>query len=271
MGDGMTGPSLLQTIRRWWWLLSAAALIAAGVAWAFAASADRTYEAETKLLVGPVSGDYPTLQAAGALGRTYAELAHSRRIVADAARSVGQRLSPKEVEGAVNATSNDVTRIVEVRARRGDPVVAARLANALAAQLLRLRRSVPEDPVATVMGDPRIVALPRLQREAVQEAVARVVVSTNPGSLEVVERAVPPRSPVSPKVMLLVLLGALAGALAAAVYAILQEGAGDASAEPDEPHYFEVERFAEPPAESDLDGDLAIERWLGAAGSREDA
>jgi uncharacterized protein involved in exopolysaccharide biosynthesis len=253
-------PSLFQVVRRWWWLLSASALIAGGVAWVLASGADKTYEAETKLLVGPVSGDYPTLQAAGALGRTYAELAHSRRIVTDAARSVGQRLTPTEVEQAVSATSNDVTRIVQVRARRSDPAVAARLANALAAQLLRLRRSVPADAVATVMGDPRVAALPRLDREGVQETVARVVGSTNPGSLEVVERAVPPRDPVSPRVGLLILLGALAGALAAFVYAILREDAGAPSTEPEALPYFEVERFAAP----ELDGDPAVANWLSA-------
>jgi uncharacterized protein involved in exopolysaccharide biosynthesis len=260
----MSTPSLFQLVRRWWWLLSASALLAAGAAWVLASSAARTYEAETKLLVGPVSGDYPTLQAAGALGRTYAELAHSRRIVTDAARSVGQRLTPTEVEKTVSATSNDVTRIVEVRARRSDPVVAARLTNALAAQLLRLRRSVPADPVATVMGDPRVAALPRPEREGVRETVARVVGGTNPGSLEVVERAVPPRDPVSPRVGLLILLGALAGALAALVYAILREDADDASSEPDALPYFEVERLAAAPVEAEFDGDGAMENWLGA-------
>src|SRR3954453_18653453 len=76
------GPGLLPHVRRWWWLLLACSLVGALGAWVVASSATKTYEAEAKLLVGPVSGDYPTLQAAGALGRTYAELAHSRRVVA---------------------------------------------------------------------------------------------------------------------------------------------------------------------------------------------
>src|SRR5215208_6767366 len=99
----MTGPSLLPPLRRWWWLLAAAALVAALVAWPLATRAPKTYEAGAKLLVGPVSGDYPTLQASGALGRTYAELATSRRVVQPAARAAGIRISPQDAERAVSA------------------------------------------------------------------------------------------------------------------------------------------------------------------------
>src|SRR3954463_3521763 len=126
------GPGLLPHVRRWWWLLLACSLVGALGAWVVASSATKTYEAEAKLLVGPVSGDYPTLQASGALGRTYAELAHSRRGVADAAHPEGIKLSRKELEDSVSATSNDVTRIVDLQARAQNPETAAKLAGAVA-------------------------------------------------------------------------------------------------------------------------------------------
>jgi uncharacterized protein involved in exopolysaccharide biosynthesis len=93
----MTGPGLVPLVRRWWWLLAAGAAVAAVCAWALASSAPKTYESNAELLVGPVSGDYPTLQASGALGRTYAELAHSRRMVEGAARAAGVTLTRKQV------------------------------------------------------------------------------------------------------------------------------------------------------------------------------
>src|SRR5205814_8424394 len=88
----MTGPGLLLLARRWWWLVGAAALAAAAVMLLVASSAPKTYQAETKLLVGPVSADFDTLHASGELGKTYAELATNRPLLDAAARAA--RISP---------------------------------------------------------------------------------------------------------------------------------------------------------------------------------
>jgi len=244
----VTGPGLVPLVRRWWWLLAAGAVVAAVFAWALASSATKTYESTAELLVGPVSGDYPTLQASGALGRTYAELAHSRRMVEGAARAADVTLTRKQVEEAVTATSNDVTRIVSVAVRLDDREGAARLARALSDQLLRLHRGVPADPAAAVVDDPRLADLSALERRSLRDAVSRVVGSTNPGTLQVVEPAVVPRDPVAPRVTLIVLLAALAGALLAAAYAIVREAsAGDAPpAQHDPVPFFEIESFDDP-------------------------
>ena len=106
----MNGPGLMPLVRRWWWLLLAGAIIGGLAAFMVASSATKTYAADAKLLIGPVSGDYPTLQASGALGRTYAELAQGRRVVNAAAHEAGLRLTRDQVDSAVSATSNDVTR-----------------------------------------------------------------------------------------------------------------------------------------------------------------
>src|SRR5689334_8923521 len=135
----MTGPGFILLVRRWWWLIGLGALVGALAAWLIASHASKAYQADTSLLVGPVSGDFSTLHASGELGKTYAELAASRPVVQAAARSARVRLTPSELQSAVTATSNDVTRIIDIRVRQSDPFAATRLANAVGQQLLELR------------------------------------------------------------------------------------------------------------------------------------
>jgi uncharacterized protein involved in exopolysaccharide biosynthesis len=266
----VSASGFLPLVRRWWWLLGSCAVAAALVAWLLAATAGKTYEAEAKLLVGPVNADYPTLQASGALGRTYAELAHSRRVVEAAARSAGVKLSRKQVDSAVTASSNDVTRILDVRVRYSDPTAAARVATGLATQLIQLRREAPapeSDPVEAMMREPAIATLSRARQRGVREAAIHVIGRSHAGDLQLVQGPVPPRDPVAPRVTLLVMLAALAGALAAATYVIVREGALALPAREDEPEDFEVESFLASANGGDEPSATAAERWLDEARS----
>jgi len=268
----MTGSGLMPLLRSWWWLIIAAAAISALVAWAIASQEQKTYQADVKLLVGPVSADLPTVQASGALGRTYAELAHSRPVVTAAARGAGVKLTPQQVDNAVTATSNDVTRIVDVQVRYPSPEAAARLASGVARQLELLKTKPPAesgDSVDAIMRDPGIVALPLGVQKTIRTAVVDVVGSPDVGSLDVVDAPLRPRSAVSPKVPLLVVLAALAGALLAAVYTLLREGFAS-SRGPDRFEGFEVENLfpngsngvAHAPEPQQAERDLPdAERW----------
>jgi uncharacterized protein involved in exopolysaccharide biosynthesis len=262
----MSGPGLVPLVRRWWWLLLAAALVGGLTAWIVASSSTKTYQAEAKLLVGPVSGDYPTLQAAGALGRTYAELAHSRRLVAAAARDAGIKLSERQLENAVSASSNDVTRIVELRGRNQDPEKAAKLTGAVARQLVNLRRNSPAedvDAVDAIMRDASLATLAPADLRRVRKAVVHALGDSNAGDIETIEAPVAPRSAASPRVGLLTILGALAGLLIAATYVLIREG----GAPGDDLDDFMLDEFPLPsngvaePAET--------EPWLREARSRE--
>jgi capsular polysaccharide biosynthesis protein len=248
-----------------------AGAVAAGlVAWLVASHAQKTYEADARLLVGPVSGDYQTLQAAGMIGRTYAELAASRPIAEVAARSAGVRLTPKQVEKRVSASSSDVTRIVDVRVRHSNPLIAARVANAIAAQLMQLRRRVPVErtnPAGPLMHDPALARLPHAQRRNIRDAVLRVVWLSHAGDLEIVDPAVVPRTPVSPRTGLLVLVAALGGALAAALCAVVRDALVGPSREAEPFEGFEVESFVR--SSNGDDTARAVERWLDEARSEE--
>jgi capsular polysaccharide biosynthesis protein len=220
-------PGLLPVVRRHWRLIAIVTAACALAGAIFATTAKKTYEAETDLLVGPVDADYATLQASGQLGRTYAELAASERVVVPAAHGAGVNLPPKKAVDKVSATSNEITRIVTIRVRNGDPRAAARMANGLAASLIELRRTLPPQPSAPVdalLREPELVGMRRSERAAVRRAAARVLTRTNAGVLQVIDRAEPPSGAVAPRVPLIVLLAAVAGALAAFAFAIVRDG-----------------------------------------------
>ena len=171
----MTG--VYTIIKRWWWLLVIGAVVAAFMGYLVANRLPDTYEARAQLLVGPLSADKDTLDAAGAQARTYAALATTAPILDSTAERVGLT-SVRSKIGSVNAS--DVTRLIAITARDGDSVRAAAIANALAGVLVAKAASGPPE-----------------------------------GRMSIVERATPPDNPVGPSTALIVVLTAVVGLLGA--------------------------------------------------------
>jgi len=169
--------SVLTIVKRWWWLLLIGAVVAALMGFLVANRLPDTYEARAQVLVGPLSANKDVLDAAGAQARTYAALATTAPILNAAAQRVGLTTIRGKIHG-VNAS--DVTRMMSITARDGNPVRAAAIANALAAVL-----------------------------------VQRVATGPPEGRLTVVEQATPPQNPVGPSAALIVPLTALVGLLGA--------------------------------------------------------
>jgi capsular polysaccharide biosynthesis protein len=139
------------------------------------------YEAEARLLVGPLSADKDALSAAGAQARTYAALATTTPVLDAAARRSGLGASASAVRSKVrDVTASDVTRLISIRVRDREPARAATIANALAAVL-----------------------------------VARAATGPPEGTLQIVDRAAAPESSVGPSASLIVPLAAVAGLLGA--------------------------------------------------------
>ena len=137
----MTG--VYTIVKRWWWLLVIGAVVAAFMGYLVANRLPDTYEARAQLLVGPLSADKDTLDAAGAQARTYAALATTTPVLDTTARNVGLT-SVRSKVASVNAS--DITRLISITAHDGDPVRAAAIANALAAVLVQERRAaLPRD------------------------------------------------------------------------------------------------------------------------------
>jgi tyrosine-protein kinase len=140
-----------------------------------------TYEAEARLLVGPLSADKDTLSAAGAQARTYAALATTAPVLNAAARRAGLGGSAAAVRSKIrDVTASDVTRLISIRVRDSEPARAALIANALA-------------------------------------VVLRARASTGPleGRLLIVDPAAAPQNAIGPSASLIVPLAALAGLLGA--------------------------------------------------------
>ena len=139
------------------------------------------YEAEARLLVGPLSADKDTLSAAGAQARTYAALATTTPMLAATARLSGLGSSAAAVRSKVrDVTASDVTRLISIRVRDREPARAATIANALAGVLK-----------------------------------ARAATGPPVGKLTIVDTAAAPRNSVGPSASLIVPLAAVAGLLGA--------------------------------------------------------
>jgi capsular polysaccharide biosynthesis protein len=94
-----------------------------------------TYEATARLVVGPLGGDSDTVRAAAQLARTSAEMAESEWLLDEVAEAIG--LPRDEVSAEVEASSNEVTRLVVISVRDDDATQAAALANGLVDALTR--------------------------------------------------------------------------------------------------------------------------------------
>ncbi|MDQ3857394.1 MAG: hypothetical protein M3327_02960 [Actinomycetota bacterium] len=153
-----------------------------------------TYEAEVRLLTGPLSADFDTVRASGQLAQTYAELATSRRVLDGARRQFRLRQSLDDLVASVSATGNEVTRIVGIRARSDDAKLAARIANGVGNRLAAETSQTPDQPA---------------------------------GQLRVIDPASAPSAPVEPRVPLITVLGAIAGLIGAAVLVLLLQSGRD--------------------------------------------
>jgi Mrp family chromosome partitioning ATPase len=132
--------------RRWWWALLATALTAGFLAAAAGSRAPTTYEAQTRLLVGPLDADPSLLRAAGQQAQTLSQLATSEPVLEATRERLGPK-APPDLERVVRADATGTTRVLVISARTGDPAIAALTANAAAAELQELMH----DPGSTLV------------------------------------------------------------------------------------------------------------------------
>lgn len=173
---------LAPLVRRWWFLLLLAALLAGALGYGAANRAAVAYEADARVLVGPINADNDTLDAASQLAQTYAELATSQQLIEATANQLDVTVGSGQLRRSLDITADDVTRLITIRAEASDPKLAADIANAVAEQLTALS---PADPAAPA------------------------------GGVLIVDRAVPPASSPAPSAFLYAVVAAGLGALVA--------------------------------------------------------
>lgn len=221
----MNNGTLVPFVVRWWWVLLLGMLIAAGVGYGAATQITKTYEAETQLLVGPLNTTFD-LDASGTLARTYAQLGEGRPVLAAAIKATGTDMTPKALDKASTIESNEITRIISVRVQDTDPVLAARLANAIGAELVDLsseRRARTGSGLDAFAREPEVAGLPTETRDGIVSAAERVFSNSVAGRLHVTEAAQTPHDPVKPSVPLIVILSAVAGLMIAAAVGLVWE------------------------------------------------
>jgi capsular polysaccharide biosynthesis protein len=182
----------VNVVRRWRWMLAGAALVAGLAGYVAASAGAPRYESRAVLLVGPLNVSKETLEAAGELSQTYAQLARTQTVLDATAR----KLRLPNVDGAVATSASSATRLLTIRAHDRNPVVAARIANTDAAQLI------------ASTADHRHVG-------------------AGASNLRIVDAARPAAAPAGPAPAAVALLAALFGLLAAMLFAMLLDRSGD--------------------------------------------
>ena len=262
----------IAIIRAWFPLLVVSVLLAGGAAFLVSGQLPKTYEAKATLIVGQslsaVNPDYTQVLVSQRLSTTYATVATTRPIAEAVITQLGLAETPDDLLQHVRADAPLDSTLLAITAQDADPARAAAIANALARQLIAaspaiqgrqaaFQASIDADLQATQAQvqatQAEIDTLNSLTtRTATQDAdlatlEGRLVTlrstyatlltfsSSNASNLlSIVEPAVAPVGPVSPRPLLNALLAAVLGLLIAAAIAAASVYLDDAIKDPDE-------------------------------------
>jgi capsular polysaccharide biosynthesis protein len=185
---------LLPVLKRWILVIAIATGVAVLIGWRFSASAEESYEATAVILVGPLNTDNDTMRASGALAQTYAELATSESLLDRVSDETG--VPAADLEEGVRSTANGTTRFLTIRARAEEADTARAVADAVTVDLIRQSREGAVRPE---------------------------------GQLRLIDPAVAPDKPVTPRGDLVIPLAAVAGLLGSAALVLLYEFVSDSA------------------------------------------
>ena len=251
----------IAIVRAWLPLLVASVVLAAGVAFAVSSQLPKSYEAKATLIVGQslsaVSPDYNQILVSQRLSATYAAVAKTRPTLGSVIQRLGLGVTSDELAQRIRVDAPLDSTLLTITAQDADPSRAAAIANALAQQLIAASPAIQgrqaeflasinadltatQDQVRTTQA--QVEALSGLpERTAAQDAElatleGRLVSlrstyatllsfsSSNASNLlSVIEPAVAPIAPVSPKPLLNTLLAAVLGLLLAVGVAFVAE------------------------------------------------
>jgi non-specific protein-tyrosine kinase len=264
--------SQFRIVKTWWPLLVGSVVLAAGSAYLVTSVQPKVYEAESTLIVGQsltgLGTDYSQLLVSQRLSTTYATVATTRPLLDKVIASLNLEGTADDLAQRVRADAPLDSTLLTIAAQDGDPVRAAAIANALAAELVAaspavqgrqfdLQRSIDEDLQATQDQirsiQDQVEALSSVsdrtpeQETQLSTLESRLVslrstyatllafVSTSaPNVLSVVQPAVTPFNPIAPKPLLNGMLAAMVGLLVAALIVIVIQHLDDTIRDPDE-------------------------------------
>jgi succinoglycan biosynthesis transport protein ExoP len=251
----------LGVLRSWFWLIAASVLLAGVAAYIVSNALPKVYESKVTLLVGQsiqaANPDYNQLLASQRLSQTYAAIAVTGPILTQVMAKNGVSDTLDSFTKRVIADAPRDSTLVNLTVQDAEPQRAATLANALAAVLIasspviagrdsKVQQFIDEDLDATQIQIEntqqeiqRLTNLPSrslTDEQSLQTLQGRIVAlrqtyatmlgfssSSGANLLTIVNPALPPTQPASPRVLVNTLIAALAGLLLAVGFAFLLE------------------------------------------------
>ena len=130
----------LGVLRRWAWLLIAAVLLAGGAAFLVSSALPKTYEASVTLMVGQslqaTSPDYNGLLASARLSQTYANLVDTEPLLAKVIDREQLNMTTDQLGKAVKADAPSDSSMLTITVDDPDPARVAAIANTIADELI---------------------------------------------------------------------------------------------------------------------------------------
>ncbi len=247
--------------RSWFPLLIACVLIAGAAAFVISSLLPKTYEAKSTLIVGQslsaANPDYNQILVSQRLSSTYATVVTTRPILEAVIRQLDLDVTPDQLALQVRATVPPDSTLLTIAVQDGDPTNATRIANAIAAELVADSPGIQgrqaeiqefidaglkatQSQIDTTQAEMNVLnALPK--RTPAQDAALlaledrlvslrasfATLLSSYSGSaanlVTVIEPAVAPVSPISPRTLLNTLVAAVLGLLFALGIIIVAE------------------------------------------------
>ena len=259
-----------KVVLAWLPLLLGTVVLAAVAAFVVTGFQAKVYESTETLIVGSISGQSPNVsqqQAAATMATTYSQVATTPSVLGRVITRLGLTETPTELAKRVTASATIGSPLLTVVARDSDPARAAALSNALGDELIAftknpdpttgsIDKSIQDDLAAirseisdaqaeidTLRNTSPRTPLQETRFETLQgnlvslraSYAALLGVATGNAStvLTVVQAAVPPDAPTSPRPLLNALLGALIGFFIAAIIAFVSTSLDDSIKDPD--------------------------------------
>ncbi|MGW0827671.1 polysaccharide biosynthesis tyrosine autokinase [Streptomyces sp. NPDC002845] len=196
----------LEAVARRWPIVVVCLALAFGAAIAATSLSTPVYEARTQLFVA-TRGSADTAQLSQgqtfsqARVQSYAAVVPTRHVTGPVVRELRLRTTPEELASRITAEAPLNTVLINITVRDTDPKLAARISNAVAERF----RDVVE------------------MLETPTRTTREQDVPVSPVKLGIIQRAVPPVGPVSPRPLLNLAVGVLGGLLLGAGLVVVRE------------------------------------------------
>jgi non-specific protein-tyrosine kinase len=223
----------VETIKERFWLIAGTVVLTTVIAIVYVLTATKTYEAESALLVTPVSGNDPVLASLGLINassdptrevETASRLVINQSVAEAVKKELQSPLSPGALEGKVSSAPVAQSNIVALTATETSPEMAQKIANSFAKQAVETRTDTLHEQIAEqlpILESQLTETGNGLGEESVANQIAqlKVLASAPAPDLRLQSEASLPTSPASPRKALSIVAGIIAGLILGIVFA----------------------------------------------------